>query len=35
MLRNRAVRLDLGTPDVEEGGDRLLPKDVTSRGIAQ
>jgi DNA-binding CsgD family transcriptional regulator len=34
MLRDRDVRLDLGTPGAEEGADRLLPKDVSHTACA-
>lgn len=30
VLRGRGVRLDLGTPGVEEGADRVLPTEVAS-----
>ncbi|KIF75183.1 LuxR family transcriptional regulator [Streptomyces sp. 150FB] len=34
ILRARNIRLDLGTPGVEEGGDRLLPGDVVDTASA-
>ncbi|MEU0522432.1 LuxR C-terminal-related transcriptional regulator [Streptomyces niveus] len=34
ILRARNVRLDLGTPGVEEGADRLLPSDVVDTASA-